>query len=374
MPDVDILYFEAGSGHRAAALALAAALREVSRDLHPVPVDILEVIAGHPRFRSTVATGIDYFNWWLRRELVWDLAGTINLSLLAHDLVRAKGIALIAEFWRQRREPPALVVSVTPMYNLALSRALALAAPGVPYLVVPVDFAEGKRRYWFTPAADLHYALGKPELLQTAQKLGILASRIHRIGGMPIDPAFYRAPEVGREALLAALELDPAQPTGLVHFGGQGSVLTRRVAEALDDAEPAVNVIFLCGRDEHSRRAVEALPTRYPRRVFGFTDDPPSRYYHAADFVVGKPGAMTITEALVTRTPMLAIRSRGMRLVQGGNERWLEQSGVGRVVRMRDLPAAVRDAVNPELHRAAIEREWHRGVYDLAEVVAALAA
>src|SRR5690606_24753595 len=105
---------------------------------------------------------------------------------------------------------------------------------------------------------------------------------------------------------------DPGRPTGVISFGGQGSVLVERCARALEGVDRPLNVIALCGRDAALRERVAALPTRHRRVVYGFAPEPPVHYHHLADFLVGKPGSMTVTEAVVTETPILAIRARGM--------------------------------------------------------------
>ena len=46
----------------------------------------------------------------------------------------------------------------------------------------------------------------------------------------------------------------------------------------------------------------------------------PTDYHRLADFVIGKPGSMRITEALIDRKPLIIIQSRGMRPLQRGNE------------------------------------------------------
>lgn len=369
---IDVVYFDAGSGHRSAALGLARALE----DGFPVrarAVDVLEVIRGHALFHRTVRAGIGYFNWWLRREGVWDLKGLINLSLLSHDLVSTAGVRAIAGHWAE--EPPCAVVSVTPMYNPVLARALRLARPGAPYVVVPVDMEEGKPRYWFDPRTDADYLLTGPRQREQALRAGIPAERLHELPGMVIDPVFYGPPPPDRAAALEGLGLDSGRPTGVVSFGGQGSVLVERCVRALEGVERPLNVIALCGRDAALRARVESLPTRHRRVVFGFAPEPPVHYLHLADFAVGKPGSMTIVEALTTGTPILALRSGGMWVVQRGNERWVEEVGAGAVVpRPEALPAAVARVLDDPALPERLRALRHDAVFAAARRVAELAA
>ncbi|GAB4109956.1 MAG: hypothetical protein OHK0050_03160 [Roseiflexaceae bacterium] len=101
----------------------------------------------------------------------------------------------------------------------------------------------------------------------------------------------------------------------------------------------------------------------------GFSPEPPTAYYHLADILVGKPGTMTINEALITRTAFLAIESRSLAVVQRGNEAWLRQSGVGAVIRLPELAEAIDRLLNTSTINQQIEAEWHRGVFDIAAMI-----
>src|SRR4051812_44359234 len=86
MQPVDIVYFDAGSGHRSAAYALARALTMTQPQLRIRPINLLDIFAYDHRVHRITNSGINYFNWCLRREMVFDLKGLTNISLLFHDL------------------------------------------------------------------------------------------------------------------------------------------------------------------------------------------------------------------------------------------------------------------------------------------------
>src|SRR5262245_13005818 len=155
MKKIDIVYFDAGSGHRSSAKGLERAVAAARPDWRVRMVNIVDVFAPNKQFHRIVCAGIDHFNGKLKREKVFDLKGLINLSLMFHDLLSAKGIREISNFWKD--DPPDAVISVTPMYNPALYRAARLANPKVHCVTIPVDFEEVKARYWFTPKVEQHY-------------------------------------------------------------------------------------------------------------------------------------------------------------------------------------------------------------------------
>ena len=371
MKRVDIVYFDAGSGHRSAARGLERVLAAASPGWRVRTVNAADVFAPNKQFHGIVRAGINYFNWLLKREKIYDLKGLINLSLMFHDLLSPRGIREISRFWDEGA--PDAVVSLTPMYNPALYRAARLANPRAVCVTIPVDFEEVKPRYWFTPKVEQDYLLATDRLEEQARAAGISASRLHRIPGMVIDPEFYQDPRIDVARERERLGLDPGALTGLVSFGGQGSVLVGEAARQLARSDLRLNMIFLCGRHAAVREEVQGLETPYRKVVLGYTRETPVYYHRLADFMIGKPGSMTITESLINRTPLIAIKSRGMRPVQRGNEEWVRGRGVGIVVdRPAGLPAAVKEIAASGRYLQNAEREYHRGVFEAARLTCSL--
>ncbi|MEZ0542397.1 hypothetical protein [Fibrella arboris] len=372
MKRVDLLYFDAASGHRSAAAGLQSALQAGYPHWPVRMVNIVDIFDHHPRMGPLVRRGIDRFNRQLQKDKVFDLSGQINLSLLFHDLLGEKGRTQLARFWGNT--PPDVVVSVTPMYNPALFRSVRLLNPAAVCITIPVDFDEAKPRYWFTPKVPQYYLNATDRLYDQARALGIPDSHNLRISGMPVDPACYQLPPTDRADTLRKLGLDPALPTGFVSFGGQGCSLLTDIAEAVAEAKLAVNLLFMCGRNEAVREAISGLPTPYPKAVMGYTSETPIHYLRLANFAIGKPGAMTLTEAMLTHTPLIALKSRGMRLVQRGNEDWLLNKQVGLVVNgPRQVASAIKQVVVSPEYRQRAAKQSHRGVFEAVTQIGQLA-
>lgn len=371
MARVDVVYFEAGSGHRAAALALRKALAGLDRGWRVRAVDAVDVFDHHLLFGPIVRAGVARFNGMLRRERVRGLPGLIGLALWCHYRLGPGGWRRLAAFWRD--EPPDAVVSVVPMFNPALCGAARAANPAALCVTVPVDFEECRPGYWFTPFVDQHYLLASGALRRQAADLGLPADRVHDIGGMPIDPDFYERPPVDREARLADLGLDPRWPTALVSFGGQGSVLVEEVARGLAAAGPELNAILLCGRSRALLRRLQVLAMPCRKAVLGWRPESPADLLALADVIIGKPGSMTIAEAVVLGCPLIAVRAVGMAPVQRGNEAWLEASGVGRIAESGVAAGAmVRQVLECDGYRQRAASQRHRGVFDAAAAIASL--
>ena len=333
------------------------------------PINLLDIFAYDHSVHRITNRGINYFNWCLKREMVFDLKGLTDLSLLFHDLTNDQQISRIARFWQD--DPPQAVISVTPLYNPVLYRCALTANPNALCVTIPVDFEEFRDRYWFTPKMQQqHYLLATPALVAKAERLQIPAEKLHPIGGMIIDPAFYQPPPTNIPERIAALGLDPSLPTGMVSFGAQGSVMVSRVARQITDASLPVNMIYLCGHNEPVYQEVQQMASPYPKVVFRYAPDPPVTYHYLSDFVIGKPGSMTLTEALITETPFIFVKAGGLAPLQRGNERWVLEHGTGIVANgVRQVVPAIRQVISNENIRQQTRRHFHRGVFDAASVI-----
>lgn len=369
MKNLDIVFFDAASGHRSAAVALQKVLTSLHPNWNIRLINIVDIFNYHKRFGWAVRTGITQFNRELVKDKVFDLKGKINLALLSHDLVFENGIRSIARFWAAYI--PDVVISVTPMYNPVLYKAAQHVNPNVKCITVPVDFEEVKSRYWFTPKVSQYYINATDALMNDAYKAGIHPEFLYRIPGMIVDPACYEKPVIDRREILTSLNLQPNLPTGFISFGGQGSYLSMEIAKAIDKEALNVNLFFLCGKNEKLYKDLTNFKTVYPKAVFSYLKETPLYYLHLSDFAIGKPGAMTITEALVTETPQIALKSTGMRPVQKGNETWLVTSGVGLLANnVQQVVPCLRQILNePEKFKQNIAKHTHRGIFKCAETI-----
>lgn len=363
---VDILFFDVASGHRSAARALEMILQQDQPGWQVRCVNLADVFRGNRVVTSA-------FNWMLKRDRVVNLRGLVHLNFFVNDVVRSRTIASIARFWAA--SPPDVFISVTPIHNEVLYNSVRHTNPSAVCITIPVDFEEMMARYWFTPATKHHYLIGADTLIGQARRAGIDEAHIHRLSGMIIDPRFYAPIPSDLHEQARGLGLDPSLPTGLVAFGGQGSVSVRQIAYHLAEANIPLNMIFLCGRNRPLFNELTAWKSPYRKLVAGYNKQPPVLYHQLADFVIGKPGTMTITEAVVTGTPIIALESTGMAPLQRGNEAWVRATGVGMVVKnVGEIGQAVaRILADRERYQTAAAQHASRGIFDASRIIASLA-
>jgi hypothetical protein len=369
---VDVVYFDAASGHVSAAAAIVRAVAQERPAWTVQAVNLGAILAGHRLMQLLTFVSIVYINDMIRHERVRNLKELMRTAIALCERLSPRDFHRIGRFWGGA--PPDALVSVTPMYNKILFHSFRHANPRAPYIVIPVDIEEPTPGYWFTSGIDAQYLVGSEALLEQGRAAGLSERSLRTISGMVVDPAFYAPWVTDRAERLRTMGLDPSLPVGLVSFGGQGSIILRRIARALAGGRRGSNAIFLCGAHGEVATRLRQLELPYPHVVLDYLQDTPVEYYRLADFTIGKPGTMTIYESLVSGAPVLAIKSTGMASLQRGNERWLERSGAGLVVqRPNDLPRAVDYVLGhlPEF-TAAAERHAGRGVFEAAGAICGL--
>ena len=367
-PTVDLVYFNAGGGHRAAALALRDVLVLQQRPWTVRLVNLTEVLDPSQRFRR--ATGLDPEDLYNRRlQRGWTLGLGAELKLL-QALIRAAHGPLsrrLQAHWQHTQ--PDLVVSLIPNFNRAMGHALAAARPGVPFATVITDLADLPPRFWIEPSVNQHVVCGTPHAQAQALAAGVPPQRVSLVSGMLLRPAFYAPASGNRAAEQAELGLDPARPTAAVMYGGQGSMDMLRIAQLLPD----VQLLLFTGHNHRLAALLKATPGSAPRAVLGFTPDVP-RLMRLADFFIGKPGPGAMSEALHLGLPVVTFDNAWTMPQERFNTRWVRELGVGLVLRSLDeLPVAC-ESLLPRLAAFRHRVGWldNRAVFEVPEILSEL--
>ena len=366
---VDLVYFNAGGGHRASALALEAAIQRAGLPWTVRRVNLREVLDPTDSFRRL--TGMDpedVYNKRLARG--WTLGLAQELKLL-QGMIRWGHSALVRSLQQHwLATEPDMVVSLIPNFNRALCESLASTLPGVPYVTVLTDLADHPPHFWIEEGLDQHLVCGSPKAVQQARSAGCAGDRIHASSGMLMRSAFHEAPPLDRAVERRRLGLD-ARPTGIVLFGGQGSKAMLGIAKRL----PETPLILACGHNAALARALRALPARAPRLVLEFTPDI-ARYMQLADFFIGKPGPGSLSEAVQMHLPVIVVRNRWTLPQERYNAQWVREQGVGVVCGSFAGVAQAVDALTGELerYRSATRRVRNRAMFELPVILQGIMA
>jgi 1,2-diacylglycerol 3-beta-galactosyltransferase len=337
-------------------------------------VNLQEILDGLDVFRKL--TGIrleDIYNLALAKG--WTLGSEVLLPIM-HAVIRTyhpAQVKLLTKVWAERR--PDMVVSVVPNFNRAMFESLSKSLPGVPLVTILTDMADYPPHFWIEKQRQ-YLVCGTDKAVQQALAAGHEASRVFRTSGMILRPQFYEPQTKDRAQELQKLGLDPAVPTGMVMFGGEGSNVMWPIAERLGNSEAKMQLIMICGKNAKIRERVSRLKTRNKIHLEGFTKDVPY-FMSLCDFFIGKPGPGSISEAIKMKLPVFVERNAWTLPQERYNAQWVIEQGVGVVLNnFRTIEEAVRTAMaNGDLQKmqakaAALE---NHAVFEIPRILAQIA-
>jgi UDP-N-acetylglucosamine:LPS N-acetylglucosamine transferase len=365
---IDLVYFNAGGGHRAAALALQQAITQQGRPWQVRLVDLNRVLDPQSSFRRML--GFDpeqFYNLRLQRGWTLGLAQELKVLQAAIRLAHSALMKPLVRHWAHTE--PDLVVSLVPNFNRVLCESVAMALPGVPYVTVLTDMADHPPHFWIEPDQDQWLICGSDRAVQQARASGYADSRIAQTSGMVIKPSFYVPDSTPRETVRLAHGLDPQAPTAVVMFGGQGSRQMLRVARLLD----GVQLVLLCGHNHALKEQLSAMTRSAPHVALGFHDQV-APLMRMGDFFIGKPGPGCLSEAVRLGLPVITLRNAWTMPQERYNAQWVKDNGVGLVVpSLSALPDAAQAMVTQlgAFQRAASAID-NRAVFEVPGLLARL--
>jgi hypothetical protein len=372
---LDFIFFDAGGGHRSAATALQQVIARQGRPWEVRMVNLQEQLDALDVFRRL--TGIrlqDIYNLLLKKG--WTL-GSAELLKGLHLVIRLFQPALVRmlrDFWLRSR--PDLVVSLVPNFNRALGLSLESALPGTPLVTILTDLADYPPHFWIERQRQ-YLVCGSDHAVQQARGLGHPDHRIFRASGMILNPRFYEPVSVDRSAERRRLGLDPELPTGLVLFGGEGSMVMLEIARRLQSAARPLQLILICGRNEKLAAQLRAMRSRIAMFVEGFTREVPY-YMRLADFFIGKPGPGSISEALAMQLPVIVECNAWTLPQERYNTDWVRERQVGLVLPdFHRIAPAVEQLLEPETYarlRANAAAQNNRAVFEIPDMLETILA
>jgi 1,2-diacylglycerol 3-beta-galactosyltransferase len=376
MRRVEIVFFDAGGGHRSAANALKYVIQQKGLQWDVNLMNLQELLDSMDIFRKI--TGIrlqDIYNLLLKKG--WTL-GSPQMLMGMHVVIRAlrgQTVRMLRDYWRTAR--PEMVVSVIPNFNRALFQSLRQVNPTTPLVTILTDLADYPPHFWIERGQEQYFVCGTAKAVEQAYAMGHAKERVERASGMILNPRFYDLAVVDRASGRRNLGLDPDLATGLLLFGGQGSVTMEMIVRKLDaacvDKRMKVQLIAVCGHNERLYERLRALKTSFPLHVLGFTREVPS-LMQLSDFFIGKPGPGSISEAIHMKLPVIVVRNVWTLPQERYNAEWVREQGVGIVVRSfeREIVTAVEEMLEPAKFaamRRRVETIGNRAVYEIPDML-----
>lgn len=334
--NIELVYFNAGGGHRSAALALAEVIAQKYPEWDVSLVNLFEVIDSERYFQKL--TGFapeDLYNLRLKKGWTRGLATELKIFQAMIRLTHSKLKSKIEKYWKEHQ--PDLVVSLIPNFNKVMYESLREACPGVPFVTVMTDLADYPPNFWIEPHQEQSLICGTDRAALQAVEAGYRETQITQVSGMIMRPSFYQSVMIDRNAQYEELGLDPHLPTGLVMFGGHGSTQMVKIAKKLSHRQ----MIFVCGHNELLAQKIKALKPSVKHIAYGFTSEI-NLLMQLSDYFIGKPGPGSLSESIHMGLPVITFKNASTMPQERFNTTWVTENQYGLVIKkLRDLSDAV---------------------------------
>lgn len=377
MKTIDLIYFNAGGGHRNTANVLHQAISQ-QHSLNSRLVDIYDtgLLKSMDVFFQQ---GINTYNFMLKNGLTFLDPLYLFLCKLNVHRNHSAGVHFLENYWSQHQ--PDMVLSTVPFLNRMLYESLQRVKPGTPFVTLMIDFADCPAfyNYWIEPQQKYciepqkqFFLCPTERAVEQARSQGIPQERIFPTSGVVINPHLSEPMTINRQLERQRLGLDPNLPTGLVMFGGYGSKVMLEIARSLEHSSLNLQLIFICGRNEKLAFALQNSRGRLPKVVESFTSDI-GYYMHLSDFLIGKPGPGSISEAVTMKLPVITECNASTLVQERYNAEWLLENQVGIVIdHFRDINKAVAELIKPQnlaRYRQATASINNRAVFEVTDIL-----
>ena len=377
--NVDLIFFDAGGGHRASATALQSMLERHRRAWNVRMVNLREVLEPIDIVKKIARVRVEdaYNSLMLRHGMTLGSGAMLRTVQMVIRNMHRPSVALLARFWKST--PPDLVVSMIPNFNRAIFDGLRasdheLNRVPTPMMTILTDLTDYPPHFWMERQPQ-YFVCGTERAVAQALAMGHRRERVFHTSGMIVRPEFYLPPRADRAQERVGLGLRADLPTGLVMFGGHGSRKMLTIAKRVAAAGLKTQLIFMCGHNRHLREQLAALELPYPFRIEGFTREIP-HFMNLADYFIGKPGPGSISEALVMRLPVIVERNSWTMVQERFNTDWIANNRVGVVLHsFAEIATAIVPMLDPE--RLAQFRENaaalnNRAIFEIPEILDAV--
>jgi len=374
MKKIQVLFHDAGGGHRNAAVALQTVISQQNRGWQVELVQFQELTDHLDVLRKLTGIRIqEQYNTLLRNG--WTLGATQLLRVLQATIRLFHGplVKLLADYFR--KSDADLLVSVIPHFNREIAKAWKLVHPEKPFATLITDLADFPPHFWIERAENQYVICGSEKAAQQARAIGKDAAHIFETSGMILRPDFYLPDETDPVALRRELGLQTNLATGMLLFGGFGSQVMLQIVERLNMAKLPLQLIVICGRNEKLAEALRSRKWDIPLHIVGFTKEV-HRLMYAADFLIGKPGPGSVAEAMMRKLPVILECNAWTLPQERYNTEWVKEKRVGIVLpNFRAITGGVKQLLEPatlaEFRRnvAALE---NRAIFEVPEIFAKL--
>jgi Glycosyltransferase family 28 C-terminal domain len=374
MKKIQILFHDAGGGHRNAAAALQTIIQQQNRPWQVELTQYQELTDQLDVLRKLTGIRIqEQYNILLRNG--WTLGATQLLRVLQLTVRTFHGPMVKLLEKQFRASPPDLLVSVIPHFNREIEEAWTAVHPDRPFVTLITDLADFPPRFWIEPGNQQYVICGTERAVEQARVMGKDPGHIFATSGMILRPDFYVPDSSDPASVRRELNLRPDLPTGMLLFGGFGSKTMYDIVERLEEAMLSLQLIIICGRNEKLAEKFRARTWKLPLHVLGFTKEV-HHLMRGADFLIGKPGPGSVAEAMVRQLPVILECNAWTLPQERYNTEWVKEKHVGIVLKdFSEIVSGVKQLLAPcklAEFRANVAALDNRAVFEIPEIFAKL--
>ncbi len=318
-----ILTADAGFGHRAAANAIAEAIRErYGKYCEVTVVNPLEDRRTPAVLRRVES---DYDRLILESPELYRFGYRAMDKAFPVSMIEQALIAMLGRTVQRLLQvhQPDVVLTTYPLYQAPVAAVFAIRRMYVPLITVVTDLAS-VHALWFSDEVDLCLVPTRI-VLEKALQAGLSKACVE-VTGLPVNPALARP--VDRGALRAALGWSPPDSGRVVILCAGSKRVTRLepVVDVLNHSGLPLELALVSGGNDELLENWRRTRWHQPAHVYGYVDNMPS-LIQAADCIACKAGGLIVSEALAAGLPLLLIEAIPGQ--ETGNAELVVQGGAG---------------------------------------------
>ncbi|WP_026733244.1 glycosyltransferase [Fischerella sp. PCC 9605] len=367
-----IFTLNAGGGHYATLKALNAIAEQQKRPWQITVTDISQLTDLLDPYKKLFGVNAnEMYNDMLSMDWTWFHPVSMFLDKFLISLLYPQAVKVGEQHWRQQTSID-LVISLVPLHNRVIWESLQRVKPGTPMVTILTDFADSPPHFWIEPETKSYFICGTERATNQARALGVLEEYIIHTSGLIAHPRFYQPIGCDRPIERQRLGLDPDRITAIVSFGAKGCATMLDIARDLERISDRVQVIFLCGTNKKLAQALQERPTQLKQHIQGFTEDVPY-FMNLADFLIGKPGSISMSEAIVMNLPVIVDRNYSTLINEKYNADWILENQVGMAIKsFKQIVPAIEELLKPEnwlRYKANITAIQNRAIFEIPDIL-----
>lgn len=289
-----------GSGHLKAGEAIVEELNSRKKDLQVEMIDFSSwknspIIAF---LKAIYLCMLKFFpNLY---ELLYNLTGKKTGAFSAQTLISLVAQRDIKKIIRKYKPVAIICTHPFPAGALAMYRRLHAQKRDFFFGTLITDYSV--HRMWVYQEVDLYY-VAIPLMKKALLSFDIDQEKII-VSGIPIRQDFFV--HFDKQAICKQFNFSFSLPTILLMGGGLGLGGIETALKTLETLKSEIQIIVVTGRNNALKRRIKKLAETSRQHIFVYGYLPSvSGFMQVADLLVSKPGAITISEAIVMELPMV---------------------------------------------------------------------